>query len=175
MGQQEKTSYKGMNTNYIEGNTVKRMEAVPDYKGDEVHRELKRKQEQDRVTEERERKARIAARKNQQKALQMNPGYVAFLTLAMAAMVSACTVYLYLQSEISTRMKNIASLESQVLDLKTDNDAVLKKIDTSINLESIRLAAVNELGMVYPSKEQLVYFEVADNDYMIQHEDIPKK
>lgn len=160
---------------YIEGNTVRKMEAVPERRGEQVHRELERKQEKDRIREERQRKARIAAKRNQEKALQMSPGYVIFLTIAMAAMVGVCGIYLKLQSDISGRMKSVAALESQVADLKTQNDGNLKRINTSIDLESIKNTAINELGMVYPSKDQIVYFNIETTDYMNQYEDIPEK
>lgn len=161
--------------NYIEGNTVRKMEAVPQRRSEQVHRELERKQEKDRVREERQREARIAARRNQERALQMSPGYVVFLAVAMAAMVGVCGVYLKLQSDIANRMKTVAALESQVTSLKTDNDANLKRINTSIDLESIKNTAINELGMVYPSKDQIIYFHIDTSDYMNQYEDIPEK
>ena len=174
MRQQEEESYR-RNVDYIEGNTVRKMEAVPQRRGEQVHRELEHKQEKDRIREERQREARIAARRNQQKALQMSPGYVVFLAAAMAAMVGVCGVYLQLQSNITSRMKNVSVLESQVADLKMDNDTTLKRINTSIDLESIRNTAVNELGMVYPAKDQIVYFQIDTADYMNQYEDIPEK
>ena len=161
--------------NYIEGNTVRKMEAVPQRRSEQVHRELEYKQEKDRVREERQREARIAARRNQERALQMSPGYVVFLAVAMAAMVGICGVYLKLQSDIANRMKTVAVLESQVTNLKTDNDANLKRINTSIDLESIKNTAINELGMVYPSKDQIIYFHIDTSDYMNQYEDIPEK
>ena len=105
----------------------------------------------------------------------MSPGYVIFLTIAMVAMVSVCAVYLKLQSDISNRMKTVATLETQVTDLKTQNDGNLKRINTSIDLESIKNTAINELGMVYPSKDQIVYFNIETSDYMNQYEDIPEK
>lgn len=174
MRQQEEVSYR-RNNDYIDGNTVRKMEAVPERRSDQVHRELERKQERDKVREERQREARLAARKNQQRVLQMNPGYVAFLAVAMAAMVGVCGVYLKLQSDINSRMKNVALLESQVASLKTDNDAALKRINTSVDLESIKNTAINELGMVYPAKDQIVYFQIDTADYMNQYEDIPEK
>lgn len=160
---------------YIEGNTVRKLEAAPEREGSQVHRELERKREKDKIREERQRQARIAARKNQQKALQMSPGYVIFLVAAMTLMVGTCVGYLKLRSDLTVRMKTVASLESQVADLKAENDAVLKRINTSVDLDSIRNTAINELGMVYPGKDQIVYFQIDKSDYMNQYEDIPEK
>ena len=66
-------------------------------------------------------------------------------------------------------------LENEVMDLKTDNDAAEKKIETSVDLESIRKKAMEELGMVYPTSEQIVYFQIDSSDYMNQYEDIPAR
>lgn len=175
MRQQEGTSYERRTIEYIDGNTVRTMEAAPRRRSEEVHRELERKQENDRIERERKRNARAAARKNQERALAMNPGYVCFLGAAMAVLVGISVTYLHLQSEITTRMKSVASLESQVMELQLDNDAALKRIDTSVDLQKIKNTAMGELGMVYPSKDQIIEFQVDETDYMNQYEDIPEK
>ncbi len=105
----------------------------------------------------------------------MSPGYVMFLVLATAVMVAVSGVYLMLRAELTGRMKHVASLKSEVLDLKTSNDAEQQRIDTSINLDEIRQKAMGELGMVYPGKGQIQYFEIDSSDYMNQYQDIPEK
>lgn len=175
MRQQEEVFYRRDSIDYIEGNTVRKMEAAPQRRGEQVRRELEQKQQHDRILEQRHREALHAARRNQQKALRMSPGYVLFLAAAMFLMVGICAIYLQLQSEIGVRMKNIASLESQVIDLRTDNDATLKRINTTVNMESIKNTAMNELGMVYPAKDQIVHFQIDTADYMNQYEDIPNR
>ncbi|MFP3155150.1 hypothetical protein LQZ18_12145 [Lachnospiraceae bacterium ZAX-1] len=161
--EQEREEIPSRNNAYIEGNTVYRVE----------HAANERRQE--RQIEEEKPRIDHATRKNREKALQMNFGYVFFLTLASVATVFICTKYIQLQSQITGEMKNISSLESQVLDFKTENDAALKRVDTSVDLEQIKIAAVNDLSMVYPSKDQIHYFQVDPNDYMNQYEAIPEK
>ena len=34
---------------------------------------------------------------------------------------------------------------------------------------------MEELGIVYPSENQIQYFEVKEDDYMNQYEDIPER
>lgn len=175
MRQSGETAYRRNSMNYIEGNTVRKVETIPQRRGEQIHRELEHKQRTDKIREERQQQARKAARRNQEKALRMSPGYVVFLAAAMAAFVGVCGAYLQLQSSITGRMKSVAALENQVMDLKTDNDAALKRINTSVNLEDIKSKAVNELGMVYPAKDQIVHFQIDTADYMNQYEDIPEK
>ena len=107
--------------------------------------------------------------------MQMGPGYVLFLTAAVCVTLGVCLIYVQLQSDINGRMKHIASLESEMLDLKTGNEATLRRIETSVNLEEIRSKALNEMGMVYPTKDQIIYYDVDLNDYMNQYQDIPEK
>ena len=168
--QQERSSYLNRNTGkyagrtgaYVEGNTVRKLNVMPQ-----------------RVPEERnERRVKPdishQTRKNQERAMQMSLGYVLFLTVAVLITVGVCALYLQMQSENSIKRKNIASLESQILELRTDNDAAYNRIETSINMEEIKNTAMNEMGMVYPSEDQIIYFSVETNDYMNLYQDIPE-
>ena len=175
MGQQGKARRTEKTVNYIDGNTVRKLQPNPGRRSEETHRQLQEKQRLDREQRERKRALRAAARTNRERALQMNPGYVLFLAVAMTVMVAVSGLYLKLQSELTTRIKHVASLKSEVLDLKGKNDAEQKRIDTSINLDEIRRKATEELGMVYPSKNQIMFFDVDSNDYMNQYQDIPAK
>lgn len=151
------------NSNYIEGNTVRKLAAMPERAPQETREP------------ERDRRVERQTRANRERAMQMSPGYILFLTLAVFVTVGVCAMYIKLQSEVNTRMRHIAYLESQVLDLRTDNDATLNRIETSVNMEDIRDTAMNDLGMVYPNEDQIVCFEVDTNDYMNQYQDIPVK
>ena len=68
----------------------------------------------------------------------------------------------------------IAALENQILELKTKNDAARNKIERSINLKQVRDIAINQMGMRYPTQDQIIYFEVDEDDYMNQYQDIPQ-
>lgn len=173
--QQRRTSYLERNQRraqvYVEGNTVRRLNAVPERE----YREEREAQERGKKEREQERRARHAAQRNRERAMQMSPAYLVFLTLAVILTVGVCTCYIQLQSDISSRMRNIASLETQILDLQMENDAAMKRIETSVNLDEIKETAMNEMGMVYPGEEQIVYFTVDMDDYMNQYQDIPEK
>lgn len=150
---------------YVDGNTVRRLETAPDY-----HRER-----EERKQREKRRHNEHVARRNQERALHMDRGYVAFLTIAalMTALVSA--TYIKLQSEMTGRLKNIAALESTVSDLKADNDSAYKRISTSVDLDTVKDVAMNQLGMVYAGADQIVYYTVENDDYMNQYSEIPEQ
>lgn len=150
---------------YVDGNTVRQLETAPDY-----HRE----REEKRRREQKRHNAHVA-RRNQERALHMDRGYVAFLTIAalMTALISA--TYIKLQSEMTGRLKNIAALESTVSDLKADNDSAYKRISTSVDLDTVKDVAMNQLGMVYAGADQIVYYTVENDDYMNQYSEIPEQ
>lgn len=150
---------------YVDGNTVRKLEAAPDYRRERIERER----------EERRRQNQRVARRNQEKALRMNRGYVMFLTVAVVTICLISVGYIRLQSDLNGRMRNIARLESQITDIKTDNEATLKRINTSIDLNHVKDVAINQLGMVYASPDQIMYYEVSNDDYMEQYSDIPSK
>ena len=149
---------------YEDGNTVRRLEAVPDY-----HEERKRRKEERRISEQKRRRRR-AARRNREWALQMNAGYVAFLSACVIAVAFTAASYVKLQSDLIIRQKGIESLESEISSLKLENDATYKRITTSVNLKAIKKQA-KKFGMKYPSENQIVYYTIDNSDYMTQYSD----
>ena len=71
-------------------------------------------------------------------------------------------------------MKNVAALESEINNLRADNDAKYKSITTSVDLNQIKEIAINELGMTYASEDQVVDYSVEKNNFLDQYQDIPE-
>lgn len=149
---------------YIEGNVVRQRESVP---GRSVQPAEKTREQ---LHQERMRKN--AARQNQQRAMAMDRGYVAFLAAATVVCFLVCAIFIYLQSDVTTRMANIASIESQIAEVKADNVAAEKPLETTMNLDQIKEAAKN-LGLIMPGSEQVRYYSVENSDYMNQYGEIP--
>lgn len=154
------------NGNYIDGNTVRRMEAAPDYRREREER-IRREREKEQQRRQR------AVRRNQERALRTSKSYVAFMTMAVLVFATFTGLYIKIQSDVTVRMKTIASLESQIADVKADNDEAYKRINTSVNLEAVRNVAMTELGMSYAKESQIIYYSVGDDDYMNQYSEIP--
>lgn len=152
-------------TYFVNGSTVRRMEAQP------VRRKVDRKKIQE---QQQKKRRRNAARRNRERALHMGKGYVAFLTVCVAVVALAAVSMVQMQSQVTQRMENIAALESQITDLKADNDARYKEIVTSVDLDHIKDVAINELGMQYATADQIVYYSVENNNFMDQYSDIPE-
>jgi cell division protein FtsL len=153
---------------YVEGNAVRRMEAVPDYR--------RRRQEHiDQENEAQERRRRRMVRREQEKALRVNRSYLVFLTVAVTIFGVFAGTYIKIQSDMTARMSSVANLESQLSDLKADNDEAYKRLSTSTDLDNIKNTALNELGMGYARESQIIYYSVGDDDYMDQYGSIPEK
>lgn len=156
---------RNLKTNYyVDGNTVRRLEGEPE---ERRQRELEREQEKKR------RKNRRAAKRNQERAKRLSMGYVVFCSTAVILLGIVCGTYIHYQSDIISRTKNISALESQIADLKADNDAAIKRIGLSVDLDSIKEQALG-YGMKYALPEQIIYYSIEDNDYMNQYSDIPE-
>ena len=152
-------------TYYVNGSTVRRLNEEP----------VRRERIERRNTEDQQKKRRKnAAKRNRARALHMSKGYVTFLTLCVGIIAVAAVAMIQMQSQVTQRMEHIAALESQITDLKADNDARYKEIVTSVDLDDIKAVAINELGMQYASEDQIVYYSVENNNFMDQYSDIPE-
>ena len=151
---------------YVNGNTARQLNAQP------VRKE---RIDRTKIEEERLKKSRRdAARRNRERAMYMSPTRVMFLSACVGLSVFAAVSLVQIQAQTTQRMKHIASLESQLTDLRADNDAKYKEIVTSVDLNYIKDVAINELGMTYASEEQVVYFSIENENFMDQYNDIPE-
>lgn len=155
------------NTYYVNGSTVRKMEVSP-------VRHVERPNRKQLEEQRRKKHRRNAARRNRQRALYMSKSYVMFLTMCVAIVAFAAVSLIQIQSQVTQRMEHIAALESQLTDLKADNDARYKEIVTAVDLEYIKDVAMNELGMQYATEEQVIYYSVENNNFMDQYSDIPE-
>lgn len=152
---------------YVNGSTVRQMEAMP-------VRQPQKTDRREREEQKRRKHRRNAIRRNRARALFMSKGYVTFLTVCVAIVALAAVSLIQIQSEVTKNMESIAALESQITDLKSENDARYKEIVTSVDLDYIKEVAINELGMHYATEDQVIYYSVENNNFMDQYSDIPE-
>lgn len=150
-----KTAYRQSGRMYQYSSAARKLQAVP--------------QEEQRPVK----KVSHTTRKNRERALHMNIGYVLFLAAAMVAAGVILTGYLKLQSDITNSIKHIAALERELNNLKLDNDENYSRITSNVNLEEVRRIAIQELGMQYAEEGQIVAFDGEDSDYVRQTGAIP--
>ena len=115
------------------------------------------------------RPVRRTTSRNRARTRAMSRGYVMFLAVVSAAALFMCVRYLQMKSAITTQTKEIATAESELSQLKADNDALYNSVISSVDLEKIKDKAMNELGMTY----QIYQFDTAGNSYVRQYKDVP--
>ena len=115
---------------------------------------------------------RLAARRSREHVVQMNLRYTLFMAFLVAAMTFSLIGYIKLKADISGTNKKIASLESQLTELKSSNNEVYNEITGNVDLEEIRNIAVNEFGMKYADKDQIVIYSESKGDSVHQIADL---
>ena len=147
-------------TSYVEGNTVRKLNAVPDIQREERQYDLpsRRRQEQ-----------------NQPKALSgINLASLLFLIVAISVTVFVCFEYLSLQTDVTHLSKVVETNQKKLTALTKENDATMDKMNAAVDLDKIYQTAVEDYGMVYPNKNTIISFESSDDSFVRQYEDIPQ-
>ena len=152
---QRRTANRRVQDTYVVGNTVRKLNVVE---------ELQNPVQQKPVNH--------AVRKNREKALYMNLGYVLFLVAALASAAIILISYIQIQAEITLSVKHIAAMESELNDLRLTNDENYARAASSVDLEEIRSVAIGELGMRYAKEGQIINVSGEGNDYVRQLADI---
>ena len=104
----------------------------------------------------------------------MNRAFVAFLTACVAASAFVSVSLIQIRSNVTQQMKEVAALESRINDMKLIMMPDTSRLLHLSNLNAIKDAAINRLGMKYASQDQIVYYSVDKNNYMDQYSDIPE-
>lgn len=142
---------------YVEGNNVRKIQpAVRPERRQRPQQQTQRRAKQDSVR-------------------YVNIFYTIFLVAAACMILWSCVNYLQLQAETTSRVKNIAALETQLENIRKENDDNYTRIITSVNLDYIKDVAINELGMVYANADQVILYDGGTRDYVRQSGEIPKE
>ena len=157
------TNHTSSAYSYVDGNTVRKLEVaeeiIPERHTEPIQKE----------------KAKTANKKAKVERLQgMDLFSILFLCVALIFAGASCVKYLNAQAD-ATHMKNqIASLETDIMNLKEENKTAQESITSEIDLDYIYKIATKQLGMVHPSKDQVVTYESGTSDSVKQYGDIPK-
>lgn len=150
--------YSNVRQMYVYGNTVTKPQYEPPYEAEQPRKKRTSKQ----------------VRQNRNKALHMNRAYVIFLAVAAIAMLIVCVNYIQLRSTIISRSANITALQEELASLREENNTKYSVVMDSVNLEDVRTTALDDLGMVYANKDQIVEYDNPTGGYVKQYEAIPE-
>ncbi len=146
---------RGYRTPYVDGSAARRLD---------VRRQL----------EEPRRQLSRRTRKNRERARYMNFAYVLFLSVALGLTAFILIGYIRQESAITTSVKTISRMESELNDMRQDNDEKLNRINSGIDMEEIRRIAITELGMTYAGEGQVVEIPAEGSDYVKQYQQVGK-
>ncbi len=80
--------------------------------------------------------------------------------------------YLKLQADITRTVENISYLETTLNNLTLANDDEYSKMINAVDFDEIRRVAIEELGMVYASEDQIITYTRENSDYVRQLNDL---
>lgn len=156
-----------LHTEYVSGNVVRKAEAVPAVKPE---REERIWQEYSNAQ-----KVNVRHKKNQMLLAQRaNMVYTVALTAVVAVIFVICSQYLSLQSEMQANAAMVTKLQSQLNEMTAQNDEYEVNLKANVDYDAIYYTATKELGMVYPSKEQIITYDAGESEYVKQYADIPE-
>lgn len=167
---------------YVDGNTARRLQETPvrtPRPSQQAAPARRKKQANPRKNTEAQRAERNRqlsrqAQRNREKAMSMNRGFVVFLAFVCVAVLYFSINYLQVRTEISASMKNAAALETELTQLREDNDAYYSQVVSNVDLNKIKKIAIGRLGMKYPSDDQIKTYQTSRSSYVRQYQDIPE-
>ena len=161
-------AYRGY-SNYIDGNAA-RVLTMPER--DYERRQQSQPERQREHEREYEREQQRETKKKPRKKVSFISMLLTVTSIGLALYL--CISYIMLYSSIITTEKQISVIEGQIAELAADNEEAYESIETSVNLKDVYKKAVNELGMVHASKEQVYTYNNKRNDRVIQYSEIPE-
>lgn len=147
---------------YVHGNTVRKLEERQEYE-----RPINEPISTPRQNEENQ------VRVRRHPAQNWDIVSLLFMVAAISITLFVCVSYLEAQQNVTSMSKKIASMESEILALKNQNDAAYNKIESSVDLAYVYDVAVNELGMIHADKGQVQSYENKKSDFVRQYGDVP--
>lgn len=112
-------------------------------------------------------------KRNRRRAARMSRGYAVFLGLSFALVMAMGVYYVRLQNSVAAGNRNIIYLQNELTSLKEKNTTDYNAVMNSMNLETVRQRAQNDLGMIYASPQQMIEYTNPVGDYVKKYEAIP--
>jgi len=167
---------------YIHGNVVPQPDYQPVYP--EKERAPKRKEEVKKPTKKapkqtpkqlrEKRKLARQINKNRHRALAITRGYATFLIVAAIMAVVVCVMYLQMNASIMHSSREVTQLRRQLTDITAANEAAYQVVRESIDLERIRLRAVEEMGMISVHEGRVIEYYRPTEVHVFVHYEIPQ-
>lgn len=164
---------KPNNSNYISGNAARKLHAVPDYAGERQRDQDQRIRRERQQRHQEEIRRRNRTRRNRERAYNLDLVTLFSMLAAVAVIFIVMVQYLQTQAEYTRMTRQIATLESNLVTLRNDNNAAMERVNESVDLDYIYEVATKELGMVFNNNNKVFTFKNNPSDYIRKYNDIP--
>jgi anaerobic C4-dicarboxylate transporter len=124
----------------------------------------KRDLERERLEQEKQQKLNKKAQQQLKAAKKQHAKSVLFLSFAVVITLIACIGYVKLQSDATQNLKKIANMKAALCNMEQENNMIHNNIVTNIDLVEIKEIAITQLGMSYPTKEQIIEIDVSEHE-----------
>lgn len=94
------------------------------------------------------------------------------MVAAMAGIFIVLTKYIALNIDITQKSRQVANLRKELSTMTMENDNLEMSINSSMDYDYIYKVATEELGMVYPSRSQIINYDSEDSEYVVQYKDV---
>ena len=156
---------------YVDGNAARRLQEVPARKYQTAGVQTAKRVREERAAEKSRQLSRETQR-NRETAKSMGRGFVLFLAVVSVAVLFCCVNYLQLKSDLTGKMKTVAVLETELSQVKEDNNAYESQVTSDVDLNTIKKLAIGRLGMNYPTDDQKKTYSMPSNSYVRQYQDV---
>jgi len=167
---------------YIHGSVVPQPDYQPTYpreeraptKKEEVKKPVKKSPGRSSKQSLEKRKLAQQIKRNRHRALAITRGYATFLTIAAIMAVVVCVMYLQMNANIMHNSREVAGLRRQLTDITAANEAAYQVVRESIDLEQIRVRAVEEMGMISVHEGRIIEYRRPTEVHVFVHYEIPR-
>lgn len=133
--------------------------------------------------QERLEKIRVKSERNAKNSEQAKTGInsgIDFVSMVVLSLALVCIMAfglscLTLSSQITEMKKEVSALNTTYKEIKSMNNEAYNAIDNSVDIGQVYEVAVGDLGMVFPSDNQVVEFDYQEEGYVRQYTTVPEE
>ena len=182
MATKKRTEWPTLNTYYVDGNTVRKVE--PKVRPvNYVQETSPRKRQIEETPVRKPRVAEPAKKQSQKKAVQpkvyrepkertslMTPVFAIYATVALAVIMVFALKMLAAQTALASAADQVTRLESTLNSINQENAKLEALVEAGVDLEHIYQVATEELGLVEADNSQMIYYDQIESGYVRQDE-----
>ena len=113
-------------------------------------------------------------RLQKRKELRKKRARVIVLSGVLVVMIVMCMALLGMEMRVRNQANEVVDLQARINDVVNQNEDMKKRLMDSADYRWVACEA-QKLGMTYPGREHVCYYDVPKEDYMLQLDEIPEE